>query len=85
MKKNSQMDTRPGCDDRRVNESVGLAESDLITRIRDYWNVHIHDLEIAQHPIGTKEFFEELAVYRFDKLDYLPRVYIRASLKRSNE
>jgi ubiquinone/menaquinone biosynthesis C-methylase UbiE len=39
-----------------------------------YWNAHIHDLEIAQHPIGSKEFFEELAVYRFEKLAYLPRV-----------
>jgi SAM-dependent methyltransferase len=48
--------------------------SDIICAIRAYWNEHIHDLEIAQHAIGTKEFFEELSAYRFEKLTYLPRV-----------
>jgi SAM-dependent methyltransferase len=42
--------------------------------IADYWNTRIHDLEIARHPVGSRGFFEELAAYRFDKLDYLPRV-----------
>ncbi|RMH37835.1 MAG: class I SAM-dependent methyltransferase [Nitrospirae bacterium] len=46
----------------------------LLERIRVYWNEHIHDLEIARHPIGSREFFGELADYRFEKLDYLPRV-----------
>ena len=46
----------------------------LLEAIREYWNEHIHDLEIAKHPIGTKEFFAELHAYRFDKLHYLPRV-----------
>lgn len=40
--------------------------------IREYWNIHIHDLEIATQPIGTKGFFDELDEYRFDKLRYLP-------------
>jgi SAM-dependent methyltransferase len=48
--------------------------SDIMGAIRAYWNEHIHDLEIAQHPIGTKEFFEELTAYRFEKLAYLPRL-----------
>lgn len=48
--------------------------SDTLGAIRAYWNEHIHDLEIAQHPIGTKEFFEELTAYRFEKLEYLPRL-----------
>lgn len=42
--------------------------------IRDYWNEHIHDLEIAKHPIGSPEFFAELDEYRFDKLRYLPKL-----------
>jgi SAM-dependent methyltransferase len=40
--------------------------------VRQYWNTHIHDLEIASHPIGTSEFFQELDDYRFEKLAYLP-------------
>jgi 2-polyprenyl-3-methyl-5-hydroxy-6-metoxy-1,4-benzoquinol methylase len=46
----------------------------LISCIADYWNEHIHDLEIATHPVGTAEFFQELDAYRFDKLSYLPQV-----------
>ena len=42
--------------------------------ITAYWNDHIHDLSIAKSPIGTPGFFQELDVYRFDKLRYLPRV-----------
>jgi SAM-dependent methyltransferase len=52
------------------NESYG----ELTDAIRRYWNERIHDLEIARHPVGTKEFFEELAAYRYEKLEYLPRV-----------
>lgn len=48
--------------------------ADRLTRVRDYWNTHIHDLAVATHPIGTKGFFEELDQYRFEKLDYLPRI-----------
>ena len=46
----------------------------LLHAIAGYWNDHIHDLAIATHPVGSKGFFEELDVYRFDKLRYLPRV-----------
>jgi ubiquinone/menaquinone biosynthesis C-methylase UbiE len=46
----------------------------LITAISAYWDEHIHDLEIASHPIGTAGFFQELDEYRFDKLRYLPEV-----------
>jgi ubiquinone/menaquinone biosynthesis C-methylase UbiE len=42
--------------------------------IKQYWNEHIHDLEIAKHPVGTEGFFKDLEEYRFDKLDYLPKV-----------
>lgn len=46
----------------------------LLTAIGAYWDEHIHDLEIASHPIGTAGFFQELDEYRFDKLRYLPEV-----------
>jgi SAM-dependent methyltransferase len=48
--------------------------SQLDRRIRDYWNGRIHDLEMTTRPAGSREFFAELAEYRFEKLDYLPRV-----------
>ncbi len=54
--------------------SSPVALSPAVARVRDYWNKRIHDLEIAQHPVGTKAFFKELDDYRFEKLDYLPRV-----------
>ena len=42
--------------------------------VRAYWNEHIHNLEIARHPAGSKDFFDELEAYRFEKLEYLSRV-----------
>lgn len=52
----------------------GSAPKGIIQAISAYWNEHIHDLVIARHPVGTREFFEELESYRFEKLHYLPRV-----------
>lgn len=49
-------------------------DDSLLDKIRIYWNEHIHDLELAKHPIGTLGFFEDLDEYRFDKLRYLPKV-----------
>lgn len=46
----------------------------LLEAIRDYWNAHIHDLEIATSRVGSPGFFRELDEYRFDKLRYLPQV-----------
>lgn len=45
-----------------------------IADIQQYWNERIHDLEMTSHPVGTREFFDDLDDYRFDKLHYLPRV-----------
>jgi len=56
-----------------------MDSQDKISQIRKYWNERIHDLEIARHPVGTKGFFEDLEDYRFDKLNYLPRVVDFAS------
>ena len=46
----------------------------LLESIRAYWNEHVHDLEMTDHPVGSREFFAELDEYRFDKLRYLPTV-----------
>jgi ubiquinone/menaquinone biosynthesis C-methylase UbiE len=46
----------------------------VIDAIATYWNHRIHDLEMTDHPVGTKLFFDDLDDYRFDKLHYLPRL-----------
>ena len=46
----------------------------MIAEIQRYWNERIHDLEMTKHPVGTREFFDDLDDYRFDKLHYLPRL-----------
>lgn len=50
------------------------ASDSLLDAISNYWNEHIHDLEIATHPVGSPGFFQELDEYRFDKLRYLPQL-----------
>jgi ubiquinone/menaquinone biosynthesis C-methylase UbiE len=45
-----------------------------IDAIQRYWNERIHDLEMTDHPVGTREFFDDLEEYRFDKLHYLPQL-----------
>jgi 2-polyprenyl-3-methyl-5-hydroxy-6-metoxy-1,4-benzoquinol methylase len=45
---------------------------ELAAAVEQYWDEHIHDLEIARHPVGSAAFFEELDAYRFEKLSYLP-------------
>src|SRR3989304_7377805 len=52
--------------------------------IKQYWNEHIHDLKIAGHPIGTEGFFKDLEQYRFEKLDYLPKVVDFSRYKNKN-
>ncbi len=46
----------------------------VLRQIQTYWNEHIHDLELARHPVGAVGFFADLDEYRFDKLRYLPQV-----------
>lgn len=53
---------------------AALQLPDQLEKIRQYWNQHIHDLEIARHPVGTLGFFDDLDEYRFDKLRYLPEL-----------
>ena len=42
--------------------------------VREYWNTHIHDLEITRYPPGTPGFFADLEQYHFEKLHHLPRL-----------
>jgi ubiquinone/menaquinone biosynthesis C-methylase UbiE len=42
--------------------------------VRAYWQQHIHDLEITQHPVGSRGFFDDLDEYHFDKLHHLLRL-----------
>src|SRR5262245_60298367 len=51
-----------------------MSQQDLIARITAYWDEHIHDLAITTHPVGSSGFFQQLDDYRYDKLNYLPRL-----------
>ena len=42
-----------------------------IDDVRAYWNLHIHDLEITRHPVGSRGFFDDLDQYHFEKLHHL--------------
>lgn len=61
-----------------------INNADLLDAIAAYWNEHIHDLEIATHPVGTPGFFQELDAYRFEKLHYLPKVVDFSSYNGKN-
>ena len=64
-----------------ILETGAALQDPLLEQVRTYWNEHIHDLELAKHPIGTAGFFADLDEYRFDKLRYLPRVVNFAGFK----
>jgi ubiquinone/menaquinone biosynthesis C-methylase UbiE len=58
-----------------MNDSLsGSSQMDNIDLIREYWSKNLHDIEITHNPIGTKEFFDELEKYHYEKLEYLPRI-----------
>ena len=42
--------------------------------VRDYWDRHIHDLEISRNPVGSRGFFDDLDQYHFEKLHHLLRL-----------
>jgi ubiquinone/menaquinone biosynthesis C-methylase UbiE len=56
--------------------SVAAIVCDVATieEVRAYWNTHIHDLEISRHPPGSREFFDDLDQYHFEKLHHLVRL-----------
>lgn len=43
-------------------------------QVRDYWNTHIHDLEISKQAPGSPGFFADLDAYHFEKLHHLLRL-----------
>ncbi|MHA2344590.1 MAG: class I SAM-dependent methyltransferase [Candidatus Hodarchaeales archaeon] len=54
----------------------------MIDKIRVYWNELVYDdVKVAQHPAGTKAFFEELASHRKQRLEYLSRIVYFPSYK----
>jgi SAM-dependent methyltransferase len=42
--------------------------------VREYWDRHIHDLDITRHPVGSRGFFDDLDQYHFEKLHHLLRL-----------
>ena len=42
--------------------------------VRQYWERHIHDLDITTHPVGSRAFFDDLDQYHFEKLHHLLRL-----------
>jgi SAM-dependent methyltransferase len=45
-----------------------------IDQVRQYWDQHIHDLDITHHPVGSRGFFDDLDQYHFEKLHHLLRL-----------
>jgi SAM-dependent methyltransferase len=50
---------------------AGVATTD---EVREYWERHIHDLEITRHEVGSRGFFDDLDEYHFEKLHHLLRL-----------
>ena len=61
-----------------------MSQADLVSRIAAYWDEHIHDLSITTYPVGTPEFFRQLKEYRYEKLNYLPRLVQFSAHKGKN-
>lgn len=47
------------------------SQRDMLEAVRRFWNEHVHDWKVARSAVGTKDFFEEIEAYRFEKLAYL--------------
>ena len=45
-----------------------------IDEVREYWNTHIHDLEVSNETPGSRGFFDDLDRYHFEKLHHLVRL-----------
>ena len=55
--------------------STADASHDPLGRqVRQYWERHIHDLDISRHAPGTQGFFADLEQYHFEKLHHLLRL-----------
>jgi SAM-dependent methyltransferase len=54
--------------------AVSRPAAPTIQDVRNYWNTHIHDLEITRHAVGSEGFFADLDQYHFEKLHHLLRL-----------
>jgi len=45
-----------------------------IDEVREYWNTHIHDLDVSSETPGSRGFFDDLDRYHFEKLHHLVRL-----------
>jgi 2-polyprenyl-3-methyl-5-hydroxy-6-metoxy-1,4-benzoquinol methylase len=52
--------------------SISRSPDCSIEAVEYFWDNHVHDWKVAKSAAGTKEFFEEIEEYRYEKLDYLP-------------
>lgn len=57
-----------------TSPSARSARPEPLAQIRDYWDRFLHDQEMSRAPVGSPQWFSDLAAYRDEKLDYLPRV-----------
>ena len=64
-------DLKAGSSSKTPDQPVG---SGATAAVREYWNRHIHDLEITSHPVGSPGFFADLDQYHFEKLHHLLRL-----------
>ena len=53
---------------------MASSPSPTLADVRQYWDQHIHDLEISTQPAGSPGFFADLDQYHFEKLHHLPRL-----------
>ena len=70
----AQLQLRAQCFQPESSELRYSSSVATIDAVRDYWNRHIHDLEITRHPVGSRGFFDDLDQYHFEKLHHLLRL-----------
>ena len=82
MKKNREMrSVRVSEPSESHLDSISAPDS-TIDAIRAFWEEYVYDdVKVAQHPIDTKDFFDELEAYRSERLEYLPRIVDFAAYK----
>ncbi|MCK8516810.1 class I SAM-dependent methyltransferase [Methylonatrum kenyense] len=58
----------------QTDQRTGEVAGPRTAAVRDYWERHVDNWKIATSAPGTREFFEEIEAYRFEKLTYLESV-----------
>ena len=59
-----------------TSKAAHSPSSNPVTRetIREYWDAFLHDQEMSKALVGSPQWFADLGAYRYEKLDYLPKV-----------